>query len=159
MRTIEDRFWSKVAVAGPDDCWEWQRSLSTSGYGQFKVATNQSPSKAHRVAWMLTNGDAGMLCVLHRCDNPPCCNPRHLFLGTAGDNVRDMVTKGRHAAGGSNFTALVAGVRRLTDGGIREARRASSQGESCRSIARRLGVHHTTISRLVRGQHWRGYAA
>lgn len=160
MRTLEERFWSKVAISGPDDCWEWQRGRFTQGYGQFKAAPRQSPSKAHRIAWLLTHGDPGMLSVLHRCDNPPCCNPAHLFLGTAGDNVQDMLRKGRQASRESfNYPDLVAGVRRLTDQDIREARTQHARGMSCRSIARHLGVHHTTISRLIRGDHWRGYVA
>lgn len=107
---------------------------------------------------MLAYGDAGMLSVLHRCDNPPCCNPAHLFLGTAGDNVADMVSKGR-ACFAADGTKLRESVRRLSDEDIREARREHALGVSCRSIARRLGVHHTTISRLIRGDHWKGYAA
>ncbi|MFG2001658.1 helix-turn-helix domain-containing protein [Spirillospora sp. NPDC048911] len=160
MRTLEERFWSKVAITDPDSCWEWQRSRFPKGYGQFRMSTGESPRKAHRIAWMLTHGDAGMLWVLHRCDNPPCCNPNHLFLGTAGDNVEDMIAKGRARSGfAADGMRLREAVRRLSDEDIREARREHALGVSCRSIARRLGVHHTTISRLIKGDHWKGYAA
>lgn len=158
MRTLEERFWSKVAVAGPNECWEWLRSRKEEGYGRFKMAPGQSPQGAHRVAWMLTYGDAGMLSVLHHCDNPPCCDPAHLFLGTAGDNHADMTAKGRASTVRPEHTeALVESVRRLSDADIHEARREHAMGVSCRSIARRMGVHHTTISRLIRGDHWKGY--
>ncbi|MFD0856650.1 helix-turn-helix domain-containing protein [Actinomadura adrarensis] len=158
VRTFEERFWSKVAIGGPDDCWEWQRSRRSDGYGQFRVKVGQSPQRTHRVAWMLTYGDAGMLSVLHRCDNPPCCNPGHLFLGTIGDNVDDMMAKGRGSGPRpENIGALVELVRRLSDDDILQARREHAMGISCRSIARRLGVHHTTISRLIRGDHWSSY--
>jgi hypothetical protein len=161
VRTVEERFWSKVAIGEPGECWEWQRSRNADGYGQFKLASGESPQRASRVAWMLSFGDIpDGLWVLHRCDNPPCCNPAHLFLGTAADNHADMRAKGR-AAGyrHQNYLALVQGVRHLTDEEIQLARHLHGQGASCRSIARRLNVAHTTISRLVNGTHWKGYAA
>ena len=78
-----------------DDCIEWQGSRDRQGYG--KAWKNGANARAHRVAWEEANGPIpeGM-CVLHHCDNPPCINPDHLFLGTRGDNARDMVKKGRH---------------------------------------------------------------
>lgn len=95
----EDRFWSKVAkTESQDDCWEWTAGCQKSGYGQFSIRTGEKIS-AHRMAWILTNGDIpDGLCVLHSCDNPPCCNPRHLFTGTQGDNIHDMIRKGRYNA-------------------------------------------------------------
>jgi uncharacterized protein YerC len=161
VRTIEERFWSKVAAGAPDECWEWQRSRKDDGYGQFKVTAGQSPQRASRVAWMLTHGSIpDGLFVLHRCDNPPCCNPAHLFLGTSADNHADMTAKGR-ASGYQHhsYLKLVQGVRRLSDDEIRLARHLHGQGASCRSVARRLGVSHTTISRLINGTHWRRHAA
>lgn len=86
-----DRFWSRVDVGAPNACWEWQGARDSFGYGQAREAT-------HRTAWALTHGPipSGM-CVCHRCDNPPCCNPDHLFLGTRADNNRDRHAKGRSA--------------------------------------------------------------
>jgi hypothetical protein len=89
---VDRRFWSKVQK-GPD-CWTWAGSRSAKGYGRLNVGG--AVCQAHRVSWELHRGAIPSdLFVLHRCDNPPCVNPDHLFLGTALDNSRDMVSKGR----------------------------------------------------------------
>lgn len=88
----EDRFWSKVSKG--EGCWLWDGHLQPKGYGNFTVGNKTW--KAHRFAWVLTFGAiADGLFVLHRCDNPTCVRPDHLFLGTNDDNMRDMVNKGR----------------------------------------------------------------
>lgn len=87
-----DRLWSKVE-RGPA-CWVWQAHRNRAGYGQFWFEGRSQ--KAHRIVWIITYGEIpDGLCVLHRCDNPPCCNPEHLFLGTKADNTADMDAKGR----------------------------------------------------------------
>jgi hypothetical protein len=74
-------------------CWEWQKAITPDGYGKFKSFNEQL---AHRVSWRLHRGDIGKnLCVLHKCDNPPCVNPEHLFLGTLSENNKDRTFKGR----------------------------------------------------------------
>jgi hypothetical protein len=99
MATVEDRFWANVDKSG--DCWEWQASVNLDGYGRFCLKGKRI--RAHRLSWVLANGEIpeGM-CVLHKCDNPPCVSPDHLFLGTRADNVRDMVQKGRCRSGTCN---------------------------------------------------------
>lgn len=93
-KSVEERFWSKVKMGEPDECWEWQAYFRGGGYGGFQWLGK--PWKSHRVAWILTNGEVpDGLWVLHTCDNPACCNPAHLWLGTRSDNVRDMCAKGR----------------------------------------------------------------
>lgn len=89
------RFWDKVLVG--DGCWEWQAGTQKhNGYGSFSM--NGRDVKAHRVSWLLWYGEIPKgLRVLHRCDNPPCIRPDHLFLGTQKDNVLDAVAKGRHS--------------------------------------------------------------
>jgi len=95
-RPLAERFWRKVAVRGPDECWLWTGSRTKQGYGQIALGeVRNRPELAHRVAWTLTFGATGALYVLHRCDVRPCVNPAHLFLGTTRDNALDMVAKGR----------------------------------------------------------------
>jgi hypothetical protein len=93
---VSARFWPKVdASGGKDACWPWLASTTSWGYGQIWVG--ETNLGAHRVAWSLAHGcsvPAGGH-VLHHCDNPPCVNPAHLFLGTDVDNIRDRDSKGR----------------------------------------------------------------
>ena len=91
--SYEERFWAKVDKT--ESCWLWRASLSQDGYGQFKL--HGTMRRSHRVAWELVYGVVpNGLFVLHSCDNPPCVNPGHLFLGTNTDNMRDCAAKGRH---------------------------------------------------------------
>ncbi len=89
------RFWACVAVAEPDDCWPWKGYRSKKGYGRVKAGF--SLVHAHRLAYFHATGQmpSSDRMVCHRCDNPPCCNPKHLFLGTAATNNRDKMLKGR----------------------------------------------------------------
>ena len=98
--SVEDRLWARVDVRGPDECWEWQGYRMPSGHGQIS-GEDQVVTTTHRVAWSSANGrpvPEGLL-VRHSCDNPPCCNPAHLLVGTVADNSRDAVERGRVARG------------------------------------------------------------
>lgn len=134
-RPILNRFWMKVAVGGPDECWEWTGKRKTqvlgSGrrydYGVMRMpgpAGREVEIRAHRFAWELTHtqplGDDDT--ILHRCDNPPCVNPAHLRLGTHYDNMRDMVRKGRQKDFGR--THCNAGHDRAIPGNTKTRRRA-----------------------------------
>lgn len=95
------RFWSRVKIGEPDACWEWQAAKNKKGYGNATI--KRKPFRSHRIAWALTNGPIfGNILVLHKCDNPPCTNPAHLFLGTHDDNMNDMAYKDRAAKGEKN---------------------------------------------------------
>jgi len=88
-------FWARVSRPDPCVCWEWQGGKKPDGYGS--AGYEGKSDLAHRVAWKLTKGPIpkGMY-ICHSCDNPACCNPAHLFLGTQSDNMKDMIVKGRH---------------------------------------------------------------
>lgn len=109
---MSDRFWAKVDQSGGDDaCWPWVGAIhrpspkahGKGGYGKFGAGASREDRRtvyAHRLAWELANDreiPAGML-ACHRCDNPPCCNPAHIFIGTPKENLQDMSRKGRHFA-------------------------------------------------------------
>ncbi len=100
-RTEEEVFWERVdRSAGPDACWPWTRGGS-GGYGLFKRKGKNVG--AHRLAWELTNGPIpSAMFIRHTCDNPPCCNPAHLLIGTTQDNTQDRNERGRTAAGDFN---------------------------------------------------------
>ena len=92
--SIEDKFWSKVDKVG--ECWEWQGSMTSTGYGDFRA--NGVRMRAHRMSWTLYYGAKPKKFICHTCDNPKCVKPDHLFEGTAKDNSQDMVKKGRHSS-------------------------------------------------------------
>ena len=163
------RFWAKVDKSGgADACWIWTGARMPKGYGRFCV--NQRTGLAHRAAWRIANGDVpdGMH-VLHRCDNPPCVNPAHLFLGTHADNMHDMAIKGRAAvvrvSGERHWskktpTKIVRGERhgrsKLTE---EQVRRVLTSDESGADLGRRFGVSKNTIYKIRRGVNWKGLVA
>lgn len=100
-----ERFWNGVDRMGDDDCWDWTGHRSPSGYGRITI--DYKGYRTNRLAWMVTNGPIpDGLFACHKCDNPACCNPKHLFLGTHDDNMRDMAEKGRSALGDRNGSRL-----------------------------------------------------
>lgn len=152
MRTpLALRLWSKVDQRGPDECWPWKAYRLKKGYGQLQ-RTEGGTQLAHRIAFELTHGPVppGML-VCHRCDNPPCCNPAHLFLGTNDENMADMARKGR----ASRQYGEAHGLCKLSDDQVREIRRRFAAGEAKRKLGREFGVRHSHIRAIVTGQQRR----
>ena len=148
---LEPRFWSKVERTFETDCWFWKASIDVNGYGQFGLAPGQfgaktwTMAKAHRVAWLLTNGEipAGMF-LCHKCDMPRCVNPSHLFLGTQTDNMRDCVAKDRHGCGrvGQPIYYDIARIRKIID--------AYKRGELVRNITKRHEISRTHLLRILK---------
>ena len=147
----EDRFWAKVRKGGPDDCWLWTAGTDKDGYGRFMW--NMRNPRSHRVAYELLVGPIPEgLYACHTCDNPPCCNPAHIFLGTQLDNIRDAASKGRLATGNCTRTKGCPGVA-LSPADVQDIR--SACGKSNRVLARHYGVHPSTISRARRMETWK----
>ena len=114
---LSERFWSKVDVRSEDECWPWTASVrrKDEGYGAFWMNGRHHP--ANRVALQLSGVDIPEdMVACHKCDNPRCCNPKHLFVGTPLENNDDKVLKGRHSRGSSH------GMAKLTDEQIAEIR-------------------------------------
>ncbi len=149
---LADRFWSKVLKT--DTCWLWKSGTNSHGYGRFQYFTRlERPGLgrdlyAHRVAWLLTNGPIeDGLNVLHHCDNPPCVNPAHLFLGTQTDNMQDCGRKGRASA---------PPIRaKLSE---REARAIRSDARKHHIIAADYGVGRLTVWNIKHGRTWKQLA-
>lgn len=156
MTAVEVRFWSKTDVRGPEECWPWLASTARGGYGQFAIR-HGSLTPAHRYAWTLANGPIpDGLWVLHSCDNPPCCNPAHLFLGTQQDNVDDMCSKRRHWAhkGMSGNRGTKNGRAKLNDADVHLIRHRFACGESQSRIALDYPVSRIKIGHIVRRESW-----
>lgn len=140
------RFWVKVDKNGPSGCWLWTAHRNSLGYGKFSTK-DKFGLLAHRVSWELINGPiAHGMCVLHKCDNPPCVNPAHLWLGTRGDNTADMISKGRLAVGRARKDA------KLTDEIVDAIRKSS---EPTRRLMEKYGASRAVISNARHGRSWK----
>ena len=134
-------------------CWLWCAGINEKGYGRLKVAlpgTRRRSHPAHRLSWIAHRGPipAG-LWVLHKCDNPACVNPEHLFLGTHADNMADMARKGRHRTG--DYRGEKHGLTTLTDAEVRAIRADERSGTQ---LARDFGVSEATVSRIRNRETW-----
>jgi hypothetical protein len=146
---LADRFWSKVDKTS--SCWLWRGCKTGAGYGQIRITTaGQSKAiYAHRISWELTNGPIPEgLDVLHKCDNPPCVRPDHLFIGTQSDNENDSVSKGRwnHPKGEDHPKAILTLVQ------VAEIRRSIL---SQRKLAKQYSVSRGAIQAILNGRNWR----
>lgn len=156
---MEKRFWSKVKLGKQSECWPWLGALLKSGgYGAFRVGGRRGKTvRANRVAWELTFGVIPQgQCVLHRCDNPACCNPVHLFLGTRAENTADMVAKGRLAPVEKTVKrGSKHGGAKLSEEQVLEIRELYAAGGASKAgLARRFGVSEHQIYLIVNRRNW-----
>ena len=153
LKPLTVRFWQHVKKS--TGCWEWQ-GVTRGGYGRFKTReTGRRYVTASRLAWELTYRPipSGMK-VLHRCDNPPCCRPSHLFLGSQGDNVADCNSKGR----ASNQRGIYNGNAKLTVKQVKALRAARSRGIPLKLLSDKYGVSSSHVSKIAHHQTWKHVA-
>lgn len=127
-------------------CWIWQGSKDKNGYGTLRI--NKADWKAHRYSYKIYNGEIGNKLVCHKCDNPSCVNPEHLFLGTNKDNMKDMVKKQRSAAGEKNANS------KLNKHVITIIRQRLKNGDTQVKIAKDYGITQTCVSKIKVGKSW-----
>jgi len=151
------RFWSKVDQKGVNDCWPWNAGITSRDYGQIHVRREAGKvinHKAHRVAYTLKKGPTNDLEVCHTCDNPPCCNPAHLFLGTHKENMDDRDKKGRQVVGQMYHSNGKAKCAKYSEETVKEIRRLYQEKTPKREISRRLGVPQTTVRHIIARRTW-----
>jgi hypothetical protein len=144
------RFWSKVEITTPDECWEWTARKDKDGYGLFTdKSTGRGPWRANRYAYTMENGEipSGML-VCHRCDNPACVNPAHLWIGSIKDNNRDKVLKGRGAIGEMN------GNSKMSELDVRAVREMKKEGIPALLLADWYGMSWHRMAKIMNGFSW-----
>jgi hypothetical protein len=149
-KTPADRYWEKVDRRGPDDCWPWRRTTDEFGHGQFFVSPERGRVPAHVYGVELTTGQR---CPegkegCHHCDNPPCCNPAHIYYGTRQQNVDDMWNRNRAPQGADRTQSKV------DDHAVLAIRLRFADGETLLSLASEYGVSDTLISLIVNGHRW-----
>lgn len=148
--TLAERFWSKVDIRKPGECWPWKAAVRKAGEGYGAFYLNGRHRPATHAAWLLSHGELPPdgIVVCHECDNPPCCNPSHLFLGTNKQNNDDKVSKRRHAFG------VRVGTAKLTEADVIEIKSQKPSGKAPNglreNLAKRFGVSANTISDVWR---------
>ena len=149
-KSIEDRFWDKVLRYREDECWAWIGAKNEKGYGIIgRGPSSSGVDRAHRVSWFIHFGPIpDGLVVCHKCDNPECTNPKHLFLGTLIDNNADMKAKGRHVHGECSYS-------KLTRNDVEEIKLFYSTGEySQYKLAKIYHISRSMIQLIVTGKRW-----
>jgi hypothetical protein len=146
-----ERFWFFINKTTENECWNWQHSMDGGGYGTF-VTHKYGMEKSHRIAYLEKVGKIpdGMF-VLHHCDNPACCNPKHLFLGTHQDNMDDKVSKNRqhHPLG------IMNGRAQITEKIVKQIRKDHFiRGLSYRQLVTKYMISQTQIGRIVKKESW-----
>lgn len=151
----KDIFWSKVGITqNTTDCWVWLGAKKPKGYGNVRI--NKEYLLAHRVAFSISTGqipDGFIVC--HICDNPSCCNPNHLMLGTIKSNAADMVLKNRQAKSFTKARGSMNGNSKLSEEIVRVCRELNNQGTSIKFLSNLYEVSEPTIRSAINGRTWR----
>ncbi|ATW62961.1 endonuclease [Corynebacterium phage phi674] len=146
------RFWRHIDVQGENECWNWLKSGASHGYGMFNFGGRATVKKlrAHRVAYSLASGEfPPEMVVRHICDNPKCCNPKHLELGTKAENSADMVQRGR------SYKQPGRRLAKLNAQDVVNLRRRAKTGETVLSLATEYGIHERTARYAIMGKTWK----
>lgn len=139
VRPLAERFWEKVEIAGPEECWKWLAGCTSDGYGVL-TSSEGKQLRAHRVAWGLENGEIPEgLFICHSCDTPLCVNPAHLWPGTHTDNQRDATTKGRSP--GAKLTVEEVILIRMVH-----------PAQTFEELAETFQIHSFTVRQVVAGR-------
>lgn len=144
--SFKERFWRRVAIGNPGECWPWTGHLLSTGYG--KAVFRGKRHAASRLAYWFAKGEP-RLWVLHTCDNPVCCNPNHLYEGTPQQNIRDMVSRDRQARGERH------GSSKYSEAQIREVIRLIPSGLNAPQIEAITGVSFNTVKQVRSGKVWK----
>lgn len=147
---LRERLQTKIDERGPDECWPFQGARTPDGYGVIRDDARRLVY-AHRATLELLDVSVEGKVVRHSCDNPPCCNPRHLKAGTHVENMDDWHARGHGNRGVRNGNA------KLTDRDVRKIRKLAGSRPQ-HEIAAMFGVTQSTISAIVTGDHWRHLA-
>jgi hypothetical protein len=143
-------FWANVTIKDETQCWLWQGSVDAAGYGRMnRIVDGRKFYRAHQLAFYLSKGNSQDLYICHECDNPTCCNPKHLFLGTALENTQDRDRKGRTAKGER------LPIAKLKEEDIPVILKLKSTGLNNHHIGKKLGVSHETIRNVLAGNTWK----
>lgn len=148
--TVEKKFWAKVNKRNDDDCWSWSGSVLPGGYGILFYKDKKPQFRANRLAWFFAYGDIPEgIFVCHKCDNPNCVNPKHLFLGTPKDNTIDAVSKGRlnnyiHESGDK------ATRSKIKDNDVLAI---LASKEPVRNVMAKYGIAESTVSQIRSGKY------
>ena len=149
VKNTEARYWSLVDKRGPNECWVWRGYRHKQGYGRFKWRGQNR--LAHRLSVQFTTGKEipWQVHALHRCDNPPCVNPEHIFLGNHRANMADMRRKGRHAHGERSGLAV------LTEKEVKRLRVIGASKLLTHSeMALIFGIDKSNVTRVLNRQNW-----
>lgn len=144
--TLEERYWQKVSVGSPSECWPWTGACNPKGYGH--IVHNRKHVYAHRLAYEFANGPLPKgFKACHSCDFPGCQNPAHIFAGTHQDNMDDMVRKGRRIP-------APGGAPTVTEDQVREIRKLCSGGMSYTAVAKIYPISRSQVSNIANFRCW-----